>query len=84
MIQGIDGLREAGVAGCGIIRMVGWNVEDELRSRKLVRILSDWECTGTPPTVAIYRKTQPMLPQISVFVRHLADAFQRYNRAAGA
>src|SRR5262249_23919454 len=58
MIQGVDGLREASVAGCGIIRMVGWNVEEELRSRKLVRILSDWECTGTPPTVAIYRKTQ--------------------------
>jgi len=84
MIQGIDGLREASVAGCGIIRVVGWNVEDELRSRKLVRILSDWECTGTPPTIALYRKTQPMLSQISVFVRHLADAFQGYNRMAGA
>jgi LysR family transcriptional regulator, regulator for bpeEF and oprC len=83
MVQGVDGLREASVEGCGIIRMVGWNVEDELRSRKLVRILSDWECTGTPPTVAVYRKTQPMLSQVSVFVRHLADAFQRYSRSAG-
>jgi LysR family transcriptional regulator for bpeEF and oprC len=80
MIQGIDGLRDASIAGCGIIRMVAWNVEEEIRSRKLVRILSDWECMGAPPTVAIYRKTRPMLPQVSVIVRHLAEAFQRYNR----
>jgi LysR family transcriptional regulator, regulator for bpeEF and oprC len=80
MIQGIDGLRDASVAGCGIIRMVAWNVEDEIRSGKLVRILSDWECAGTPTTIAVYRKTRPMLPQVSVVVRHLAEEFQRYNR----
>ena len=84
MIQGIDGLREASVAGCGIMRMVAWNVEEELRSRKLVRVLSDWECTGTPSTVAVYRKTRPMLPKVSVIVRHLAEAFQRYNRQSEA
>jgi LysR family transcriptional regulator, regulator for bpeEF and oprC len=84
MIQGIDGLREAGVAGCGIIRIVAWNVEDELKSRKLVQVLSDWECSGTPPTVAVYRKTRPMPAQVSVFVRHLADAFQRYSLISAA
>ena len=84
MIQGIDGLREASVAGCGIVRMVSWNVEEEIRSYRLVRLLSDWECTGTPSTVAVYRKTRPMLPQVSVIVRHLAEAFQRYNQQSEA
>jgi DNA-binding transcriptional LysR family regulator len=79
LIQGADPLREAGVAGCGIIRIVAWSIEDELRTGKLVPVLPDWECTGVPSMMAIYRKTQPMLPQISVFVRYLAQAFQRYN-----
>jgi len=41
LLQGVDALREAGVAGCGIIRLSAWNIEDDLRSRKLVRVLPD-------------------------------------------
>jgi LysR family transcriptional regulator, regulator for bpeEF and oprC len=77
--QGHDALREAGVAGCGIIRTGVCHVEDELRARKLVRVLADWECPGIQPYVAIYRKTQPQLPQVNVFVRHMADALRKYN-----
>jgi DNA-binding transcriptional LysR family regulator len=79
LVHGVDALREACIAGCGIIRLNAWNVEDELHSGKLVRVLPDWECPGAPPMVAIYRKTRPMLPQVSVIVRYLAEAFQRYN-----
>jgi DNA-binding transcriptional LysR family regulator len=79
LVQGADALREAGVAGCGIIRINACHVEDELRSRQLIPILADWECTGSPPFVAIYRKTRPMPQQVSVFVMHLAEAFQCYN-----
>jgi len=77
-IQGIDALCEAGIAGCGIIRLLAANVEDELRSRKLVPVIPDWECTGGTPMLAIYRKTRPMLPQVSVFVRYLTEAFRHH------
>jgi len=82
LLQGADAHREAGVAGCGIIRISAWNIEDELRSRKLVHVLPDWECTGATPLVAIYRKTRPMPPQLSAFVGYLSEAFRHHNLPA--
>ena len=77
--QGTEAMREAGIAGCGIIRLRRLAVEDELRSGKLVPVLTDWECSGAVQHVAVYRKTRPMPPQVSAFVQHLAREFQRYN-----
>jgi DNA-binding transcriptional LysR family regulator len=77
-----DGLREAAVAGCGIIRLRACHVDDEIRSGVLVRVLPDWDCLGGPPIVAIYRKARPTLSRVNAFVRHLAEAFKRYNSIA--
>lgn len=74
-----DELREAALAGCGIVRLLACHVEDELRSGALVQLLPDWECLGGLPIVAIYRKTKPRLSAINSFVSHLAHAFRRYN-----
>jgi len=79
LVQGTEALREAALSGCGIVRSLACHVEDELHSGKLVHVLPDWRCTGAYPIGAIYRKTRPMLPQVSVFVEHLIKAFQRYN-----
>jgi DNA-binding transcriptional LysR family regulator len=57
LVQGVEALIEAGIAGCGIIRVADCNIEDELRSRELVPILPDWQCAGMARRVAIYRKT---------------------------
>lgn len=83
-IQGVDALCEAGVAGCGVVRLLAANIEDELRSRALVPVLPDWECTDVPPMLAIYRKTRPVVPQVNVFIRYLADAFRRYELASNS
>jgi DNA-binding transcriptional LysR family regulator len=80
-IQGVDAVCEAVIAGCGIVRMLEVNIEDELRSSLLTPVLSDWECTGAPPLLAIYRKTQPAVPQIGAFVRYLADAYRSLGGA---
>ncbi len=79
LVQGSEALIEAGLSGYGIIRFAACNIEDELRSRELVPVLPDWECAGMARRVAIYRKTQPMPQQIRLFVRHLTEAFRRYN-----
>jgi DNA-binding transcriptional LysR family regulator len=75
-----EALREAALAGCGIVRLLACNVEDELRTGALVRVLPNWECLGGLPIVAVYRKTRPTLSPINAFVTHLAQAFRRYNQ----
>jgi DNA-binding transcriptional LysR family regulator len=72
-------LREAALAGCGIVRLLACQVEDEIRSGALVPVLPDWEYLGGLPIVAIYRKTRPSLSPVNAFVGHLAQAFRRYN-----
>lgn len=84
IVQGTEAVREAGVAGCGIIRLGTFAVEDEIRSGKLVPVLTDWDCTGAPPYAAIYRKTRPTRQHVNVFVRHLAQEFQRYSLSSKA
>ena len=79
LIHGTDGYREAGAAGCGVIRLLACHIEDELESGKLIPMLADWESAGSPPIVAIYRKTRPMPLQTSVFIQHLVESFKRYN-----
>jgi LysR family transcriptional regulator, regulator for bpeEF and oprC len=43
LVQGADALREAALAGCGIIRCLACHVEDELAAHKLVPVLTDLE-----------------------------------------
>jgi LysR family transcriptional regulator, regulator for bpeEF and oprC len=80
LVQGAEALRETACAGIGIVRTRAANVEEELRSRTLKQVLSDWECGGSQPIVAIYRKTRPMPPRINLLVQHLVTAFRRYNQ----
>jgi DNA-binding transcriptional LysR family regulator len=74
-----DALPAAGLAGCGIIRLLACHVDDELRSGQLVQVLPDWDCVGGPPIVAIYRKMKPTLPRVTALVRHLAEHFRSYS-----
>jgi len=74
-----DELREAALAGCGIVRLLACHVDDELRTGALLQVLPDWECLGGLPIVAIYRKTRPRLSPINAFVSHLLRAFERYS-----
>lgn len=54
-VQGVDAVAEAGIAGSGVV--LATDVTEEIDRRTLVRILPDWDCTGIPPMVTIYRKT---------------------------
>jgi DNA-binding transcriptional LysR family regulator len=79
-----EALREAGLAGCGIIRQLACNIEDEMRSGALVQVLPDWECLGGLPIVAMYRKTRTTPARVNAFLRHLAHAFQSYDGRASS
>jgi DNA-binding transcriptional LysR family regulator len=73
-------LREAALAGCGVVRLLECHVQDELTSGALVQLLADWECLGALPIVATYRKQRPTLSRVSAFVRHLSETFQSDGR----
>lgn len=72
-------LREAALAGCGIVRLLECHIEDELRSGALVRLLPDWKCLGDLPIQAIYRKHRPTLLRVKAFVNHLAAKLSTAN-----
>lgn len=76
-------LREAALAGCGIVRLLACNVADELRSGTLVRMLPDWDFGGLP-IVAVYRKSPATLARVNAFLRHATQQFRRYGASAGA
>src|SRR5262245_48948230 len=78
-----EALREAALAGCGIIRVLAWEIADQLRSGTLVQLLPDWECLGGLPIVAIYRKTRPTQSRINAFLQHLTREFRPYDNAIG-
>jgi len=42
----IDALIAAALAGCGVLMAADWLVAQELRDRRLVKVLSDWDVRG--------------------------------------
>lgn len=75
-----EALREAALAGCGIIRVCAWEIADELRSGRLIQLLPDWECLGGLPIVGIYRKSRSTLPRVNALLQHLAREFQPHDK----
>jgi len=71
-----EAVREAGLAGCGIIRVLACNIKSEIQAGALVPVLPDWDA-GSLPIVAIYRKARATMPRINAFVRHLEGEFRR-------
>jgi DNA-binding transcriptional LysR family regulator len=78
-----EALREAALAGCGVIRVLAWEIDDQLRSGALLQLLPDWECLGGLPIVAIYRKTRPTQPRINALLQHLAKEFRPHDNVIG-
>jgi DNA-binding transcriptional LysR family regulator len=78
-----EALREAALAGCGVIRVLAWEIADQLQSGTLVRLLPDWECLGGLPIVAIYRKTRATQLRMNALLQHLTNEFQPYDSITG-
>lgn len=74
-----EALREAALAGCGVIRVLAWEIADQLRSGALLQLLPDWECLGGLPILAIYRRTRPVQPRINALLQHLTKEFRPYD-----
>lgn len=78
-----EALREAALAHCGVVRVLAWEIADQLRSGALLQLLPDWECFGGLPIVAIYRKTRSTQSRINALLQHLTKEFRPYDNLIG-
>jgi DNA-binding transcriptional LysR family regulator len=69
-----DILTNAAIAGLGIIREPTFLVHEALRSKKLVRIVSDWESEDLN-VFAVYPNRKFLPPKVRRFIDFLAERF---------
>jgi DNA-binding transcriptional LysR family regulator len=70
------GLKEAAIAGLGIIALPGYVCRQDVQAGRLCRILPSWVADDTTITALIpYR--QGLLPSVRVFLDHLATEFPK-------
>jgi DNA-binding transcriptional LysR family regulator len=67
-------LREAALAGIGIIRLPSFSVAPELKTGRLVEILSDWRIPAHE-FYAVYPTNRHLAPKLRAFVDFLAERF---------
>jgi DNA-binding transcriptional LysR family regulator len=77
-VQVVDrgGLKEAAIAGLGIVGLPGYVCRQDVQAGSLRRVLPSWVADDTTITALIpYR--QGLLPSVRVFLDHLATEFPK-------
>jgi DNA-binding transcriptional LysR family regulator len=69
------GLKQAAIAGLGVVVLPGYVCRDEVRSGTLRRVLPTWLAGDSTITALTYR--QGLLPSVRVFLDHLAAEFPK-------
>jgi DNA-binding transcriptional LysR family regulator len=76
MSDDMIGLKQAAIAGLGLIALPGYVCRDEVRSGALRRVLPTWLAGDSTITALVpYRKG--LLPSVRVFIDHLAAEFPK-------
>lgn len=72
LVNDLDFLQEATRAGLGIATMPLFRCIDDLRARRLRRVLPEWR-TPSVPLHAVYPSTRHLSPKVKAFVDHLRE-----------
>jgi DNA-binding transcriptional LysR family regulator len=72
MVTDMDILYEAATAGLGIALLPAFRCVDDLRTRRLERVLASWNAPSTPVHV-VYPSTRHLSPKVKSFVDHLQE-----------
>jgi DNA-binding transcriptional LysR family regulator len=67
----VVGLKQAAVAGLGIVALPGYLCREDVRSGALRRVLPEWHA-GDSTITALIPYRQGLLPSVRVFIDHLA------------
>jgi DNA-binding transcriptional LysR family regulator len=70
------GLKQAAIAGLGIVALPGYVCRDDVRSGQLRRVLPDW-LAGDSTLTALIPYRQGLLPSVRAFIDHLAAEFPK-------
>ena len=70
------GLKQAAIAGLGVVALPGYVCRDEVRSGALRRVLPTW-LAGDSTITALIPYRQGLLPSVRVFIDHLAAEFPK-------
>jgi DNA-binding transcriptional LysR family regulator len=71
MSDDMVGLKQAAIAGLGIVALPGYVCREELRSGALRRVLPTW-LAGDSTLTALLPYRQGLLPSVRAFIEHLA------------
>lgn len=69
--NGIESLRQAAIAGVGILRASSFVVNDAIRSGRLVPILKGYMVQSDIPIFALYPSNRHLSPKIRAFIDYL-------------
>jgi DNA-binding transcriptional LysR family regulator len=76
VIDDMLSLKQAAIAGLGVVSLPGYVCRDDVKSGALRRVLPDWTADHSTLTALIpYR--QGLLPSVRAFIDHLATAFPK-------
>src|SRR5262249_42093670 len=70
LVNDLDVVRTSAIAGVGIALLPAFVCVEELRARKLERVLRGWEVPSTPMHV-VYPTARHVTPTVKAFVEHL-------------
>ena len=70
------GLKQAAIAGMGIVALPGYVAREDVRSGALRRVLPAW-LAGDSTITALIPYRQGLLPSVRVFIDHLAAGFPK-------
>jgi DNA-binding transcriptional LysR family regulator len=76
MSDDMIGLKQAAIAGLGIVALPGYVCRDEVRAGILRRVLPAW-LAGDSTITALIPYRQGLLPSVRVFLDHLAAEFPK-------
>ena len=57
------------------MRDVNWTNRHDIPSGSLVRVLSDWESTESPPVNLLYRASVRRIPRVRLFIEFVTELF---------
>lgn len=66
---------QAGLAGCGLIQVPRFRLEEHLRAGRLVQVLADWPCPELPISV-MYTSQRQLAPRVRVFVDWVSALYE--------
>jgi len=72
MVSDFDVLYAVANAGLGIALLPAFRCAEEIRARKLERVLAGWNAPSTPVQV-VYPSTRHLSPKVKSFVDHLHE-----------